>query len=574
MNLQLIPLTKLKISPLNMRHARKSPDVSDILPTIRARGLLQPLIVRPKGKAFEVLAGRRRYYALKTLASETGETPQVPCAVMEAGDDASAIEASLIENTARLDPDEVARWETFARLTEQGRSVLDIATTFGVSEIMVRRALALGNLIPEIRKAYRDEDIDAYTVRELTLASPEQQREWMKLFDEPGTNPPLGFQLKQWLFGAEIKTEAALFPLEDYRGSIVSDLFEEHRYFGDAARFWELQNVAIAERRQALLDDGWAEVTVLDIGERFWSWDYVATPKEDGGHVYIEVCQDGTVNIHEGYLSPSAHARLRRASEGRTGEEIIAPVRPELTRAAQNYLQLHRHAAVRHALLSHPQTALRLIAAHMIVGSSLWQVDPEPQKADKLATTASVMECRAETELAKERKTVLALLGEDDTVRTLVANNTDDYRLVRLFLTLDKLPDEDVLRILTCLMAETLEAASGTVEALGSHLGMDMKAYWQPDDAFFNLLRDKKAVNAMLADIGGTDVAAANIAEPVKTQKRIIRDFLAGTGRPKVEDWLPGYLEFPFRAYTRAGGGALQGDSERMQSLLSSSGDQ
>jgi ParB family chromosome partitioning protein len=149
-----------------------------------------------------------------------------------------------------------------------------------------------------------------------------------------------------------------------------------------------------------------------------------------------------------------------------------------------------------------------------------------------------------------------------------VANNTDDYRLVRLFLTLGKLADEDVLRVLAFLMAETLEAASGTVEALGSHLGVDMTAYWQPDEAFFDLLRDKQAINAMLADIAGKDVAAANIAEPVRTQKRIIRDFLAGTGRPKVEDWLPGYMTFPFRAYTSAGGGALQGDSERMQSLL------
>ena len=75
-------------------------------------------------------------------------------------DDAAALEASLIENTARLDPDDMARYETFARLVREGRGVEEIAATFGVSEIMVKRALALGNLLPDIRDAYRNEDIE------------------------------------------------------------------------------------------------------------------------------------------------------------------------------------------------------------------------------------------------------------------------------------------------------------------------------------------------------------------------------------------------------------------------------
>ncbi len=43
MQLQHIPLDQLKISPLNMRHGRKNPDISDILPSIRARGIQQLL---------------------------------------------------------------------------------------------------------------------------------------------------------------------------------------------------------------------------------------------------------------------------------------------------------------------------------------------------------------------------------------------------------------------------------------------------------------------------------------------------------------------------------------------------
>ena len=134
---------------------------------------------------------------------------------MEDGDDAAALEASLIENTARLDPDEVTRWETFSRLVKEGRTVKDIASTFGVTELVVRRALALGDLLPGIRQAYRNEEIDAQTVRYLTLASEAQQTEWLKLYQDPEQRTPSGWRLKQWLFGGEISTEAALFPLEN-----------------------------------------------------------------------------------------------------------------------------------------------------------------------------------------------------------------------------------------------------------------------------------------------------------------------------------------------------------------------
>src|SRR3546814_16728008 len=94
MQLQHIPLDKLDVSAFNMRNAKREPDVSDILPSVRARGILQPLLVRPNGEdeRFEIVAGRRRYFAAKAVAEEGGEVEPVPCAVMEPGDDAGALE--------------------------------------------------------------------------------------------------------------------------------------------------------------------------------------------------------------------------------------------------------------------------------------------------------------------------------------------------------------------------------------------------------------------------------------------------------------------------------------------------
>ena len=274
MELGHIEFSKLSISALNMRHGKKAPDVSDILPSIRARGILVPLLVRQNGSpdTFEVVAGRRRYYSAQTILQERGEIEPLPCAFMQPGDDAAALEASLIENIARLDPDEVAQWETFARLIKEGRTILDISVTFGITERMVKQRLALGNLLSKIREAHRKEEIDAETIRYLTLASKAQQKEWLALFEDPGEHVPTGHQLKGWLFGGQsISTKAALFPLEDYPGQIVSDLFGEDSYFGDTEMFWRLQNDAIAAKRTAYLDAGWQDVTVLEQCARFIS---------------------------------------------------------------------------------------------------------------------------------------------------------------------------------------------------------------------------------------------------------------------------------------------------------------
>jgi ParB family chromosome partitioning protein len=63
-------------------------------------------------------------------------------------------------------------------------------------------------------------------------------------------------------------------------------------------------------------------------------------------------------------------------------------------------------------------------------------------------------------------------------------------------------------------------------------------------------LRDRATANAMLAEVAGDAVAKGNAAEKLKVQKQIIRDCLAGKNdHPKVENWVPGWMEFPFRGY-------------------------
>lgn len=564
MRLAFIDHDKLFVDKTNMRFAKKAPDVTDILPTIRKRGVIQTLLVRPANDdgLFGIVAGSRRWTADGVARGEGIDHGPLPCAILEDGDDADAIEASLIENTARLAPDEVSRWETFAKLVKEGRDVEDISATFGIPELGVKRILALGNLLPRIRDLYRKEKINAATVRHLTMASKAQQKAWLALFDDPDAYCPTGHQLKGWLFGGEsIKTDAALFDIEASGLAIIADLFGEDRYFADADAFWKEQDAVIEERREAYLDEGWSDVVIVPPGERFYRYEFAKAPRRKGGRVYIDVRENGEVEFHEGYVTGKEAKRLERGEAIDTGPKVP---RPEVTSTMQTYLDLHRHAAVRAALLRHPKVALRLMVAHAIVGSHLWKVKAEPQTIRNEEVRESVENCRGEADFDEKRRAVLALLDFSPEEPTVCGGNSDEFGLVALFLRLLELPDRAVMDVIAIVIGETLASGSAAVDAVGLEIGVDMTRYWQADDAFFELIRDKEVLTRLVAEVAGESIAAANANEKGKTLKRIFRDHLEGAnGRAKVAAWVPRWMAFPPSAYTERGGvGTVQANAK------------
>ncbi|MBJ7376351.1 ParB/RepB/Spo0J family partition protein [Sphingobium sp.] len=562
MQLANIDLCQLFVSKTNMRHADTSPDVSDILPTVKARGVIVPLIVRPgddegRPDMFGIIAGARRFHAASLAMQESGEADPLPCAIMEPGDDAAALEASLIENIARLDPDEVSQWETFTRLIQkEGRGVEQIAQTFGLTDLYVRRILALGNLLPRVRALYRDGEINVASIRHLTLATKAQQKAWLALFDSDDDYCPTGPQLKSWLFGgASISTRHALFPLDTYKGKVIADLFGEDGVFADTDQFWRAQNKAIAAKRDALLSDGWADVDVMEPGQYFHSWEHERTPKDKGGKVFISITHQGEVELHEGYLSgkeaKKARSAAAKADASDADKQAAQAAKPETTGPLQTYIDLYRHAAARAVLADHPATAFRLMVAHAITGSCLWSVRVERQTARNDAIAESIETSAAEARFDEKRRAVLALLGFSAEEPTVAGGNGESDGTATVFARLLALPDADVFAVAAIVMGETMEVGSAVVEAVGNYLGVEMAQLWTPDQAFFDLIRDRQVANAMLREIGGKKVADGNVAEKVKTQKAIIRDHLTGENqRPKVEGWVPKWLHFPATSYT------------------------
>ncbi|PKP79778.1 MAG: partitioning protein [Alphaproteobacteria bacterium HGW-Alphaproteobacteria-18] len=538
-----IELSKLSISKLNMRHGRKAPDVSDILPSIREKGVRQTLLVRREGEGYGVVAGRRRFFALQQIAKESGSDPLVPCAVMQEEDAASAIEASIIENVARLPATEMEQFAAFRKLHEEARAVADIAGFFGVTELHVRRVLALAALSAPIRKLYAEEDIDGETVRALTLATPAQQADWLKLWNSETERAPMGRACRAWVTGGSaITTDKALFDLDGYTGAVTADLFGEAAVFADAAAFWGAQDAAITERAEGYRQRGWTGVVLLERGVWFQCWEYVQTTKKQGGKIIIEQRHDGTVTFHEGWLK-AAEARKSRTATASGEAAPKTETRPEMSGPMADYIGLHRHAAAQASLIRNPAIAMRLMAAHALCGSSLWNVRLHSPGAVKEATLSSVEGGSAVAELVTAREGVETLF--EALSAPVPRRSGDAYHLCETYAALLAMSDAEVMQVMALAMAETLESGGPTVEAVLQTCSTDPAEFWKPDEAFFDLLRDKRVINAFIADAVSPETAREAEGATAKAQKAQLAEALVARETSLDSAWMPGWMQVP-----------------------------
>jgi ParB family transcriptional regulator, chromosome partitioning protein len=563
-----IPLASLVLTKINVRK-HKDKDVESLAATIRIVGLLQPIGVRSMSDgAYEVVFGERRTLAIRKLHNEGHPgTDMVPALILEEGDDAAAIEASMIENIERLPMDEMDQYETFAALQKQDRTIPQIAFTFGCTEQLVKKRLAIGNLLPKIRQMYRNEDIGAKELQLLTMASTAKQKQYVKAF-ETGKDFPQQWQLKEWLLGGSaIKTSVALFNLVDYKAPVANDLFGEDAYFTNAELFWKLQNAAIAKQKEALEASGWAAVHIVEPNEHFQSWNYADLAKAKGGHVYIVIKSSGEVEIRKGLVTTAELRNLERKAdkdpntgEGESTEDVKAetPVRPELSEPLCNYIDLVRHSAVRAELAKTPNLALRLAVAQLIAGSKHWSISAEGRQPANDAIAKALKDLPTEKAFKDVRAKAKALLPKSSKRDTMYMGDKEAIRspshgdrVILILANLQTLPDNDVLAILASLTAETLALGTEIVDTLGATMGVDVSKRWQPDDTFFDLTRDKEVLNAMLSEVIGKDAAASYLTGTGKTKKEIIRKALNGDGRKKVDGWLPRWFNFPATSYTK-----------------------
>jgi ParB family chromosome partitioning protein len=125
-------------SPYQPRRRFDEALLNELASSIRAQGLLQPIIVRPSGGRFELVAGERRLRAVQLLGLET-----IP-ALVRGYSDEQAVEAALIENLQRADISVVEEAQAYQRLLQEfAYSQAEIAERTGKSRAAISNTLRL-----------------------------------------------------------------------------------------------------------------------------------------------------------------------------------------------------------------------------------------------------------------------------------------------------------------------------------------------------------------------------------------------------------------------------------------------
>jgi ParB family transcriptional regulator, chromosome partitioning protein len=143
--LRQLPLELIAPNPSQPRRAFEEEALLALADSIRARGVLQPVLVRPLvGGRYELIAGERRWRAAKMAELES-----LP-AIVRRHDDAASLELALIENMAREDLNPVEEARACAALVEElGLSREEVGLRVGRSRVAVSNLIRLLELPDE-----------------------------------------------------------------------------------------------------------------------------------------------------------------------------------------------------------------------------------------------------------------------------------------------------------------------------------------------------------------------------------------------------------------------------------------
>src|SRR4051812_20704242 len=129
-------------------------DLSELMASVAEKGVIEPLIVRPRGGRFQIIAGERRYHAAVQVGLR--ELP----VVMRDCDDAEVMELALVENLQRKDLTAFEEAEALQQLAQKCRYTHeDMARKLGKSRTSITESLSLNNMPEEVRNICRLADI-------------------------------------------------------------------------------------------------------------------------------------------------------------------------------------------------------------------------------------------------------------------------------------------------------------------------------------------------------------------------------------------------------------------------------
>jgi ParB family chromosome partitioning protein len=150
---RLIPLDKIEPNP---RQARSElGNIQELTASIKVRGVLEPILVRPRGDKYEIIAGERRF-----VASKNAGLREIPAIEMDVTD-SEAMEISLIENLQRKDLDVFEEADGLNTLIEiYDYSHAKISEKIGKARSTITEIINISRIPQHLRQACRESKID------------------------------------------------------------------------------------------------------------------------------------------------------------------------------------------------------------------------------------------------------------------------------------------------------------------------------------------------------------------------------------------------------------------------------
>lgn len=143
--LRLISIHRIDPNPHQARS--ELGNIQELMDSIKAKGILEPILVRPKGERFEIIAGERRYVASKNIG-----LTEIPCIELRV-DDSEALELALIENLQRKDLEVFEEVDGLKALVDiYGYTHETIAERIGKSRSTITEILNLSRIPKKLRE--------------------------------------------------------------------------------------------------------------------------------------------------------------------------------------------------------------------------------------------------------------------------------------------------------------------------------------------------------------------------------------------------------------------------------------
>ncbi|MFQ5519548.1 MAG: ParB/RepB/Spo0J family partition protein [Mariprofundus sp.] len=143
-----IPISKIRPNSFQPRTHFANEELAALTDSIRREGVLMPILLRPQGDAYELIAGERRW-----RASQAAGLTEIP-AVVRPVDDLQALELAIIENEQRDDLTAIESARAYRRMIDEfGCTQQQVAEKIGISRVQVSnliRLLQLSSVIKEM----------------------------------------------------------------------------------------------------------------------------------------------------------------------------------------------------------------------------------------------------------------------------------------------------------------------------------------------------------------------------------------------------------------------------------------